>query len=596
MLAINLISSARNLDSEFRYLTIRLRLERQRLINWSSEIGLLSYLEGAENSTSNSLLGLSRQQVLDTLLQIQATALEFIKDKNKYKNLVPDEDASNFLNVEKLMLHVGDWSLEHFPDASPIFKRPGISIPLLQELPKRLRWASCDKDRYSKLITRFRGLNDALIDLADSDARRAIREATRETNTNVLHLHSKIEELLQLTKALTPDSSPNSPSSSIWSTTSSHASDAESMQQLAEFASFKAVSTTVQSELYVPNRDDPERTSQSRKLKLARSDFYLFDESHKFYDRCEADYSPANGNKQRVWIEWREYDPIYQGRSDLNLNRVDRLAALLCDAKKPDSLRVPHCLGYFDDAAVKANNYRRGRLGFVFQKPTVPNASPISLKHLLQSRSKPLLTDRIALAKALSNCIMSLHSVNWLHKAIRSDNILFFIDDGSFLDYSSLFLSGFGYSRPAYREDMTEQLSENPEHDIYRHPRTHGLGPWEGRQGFKRTFDIYSLGVVLMEIAHWKLISEVLDISDTKTLDAVALRNIQSRLLNEKVHLRTVGSDVGRRFRDATQSCLDPLVALGVEYLDDENDSHVGARISQNFYHRVLRPLEEIRT
>ena len=91
---------------------------------------------------------------------------------------------------------------------------------------------------------------------------------------------------------------------------------------------------------------------------------------------------------------------------------------------------------------------------------------------------------------------MSLHSVNWLHKGLRSHSIVFLSDKDGDVDYACPFLSGFGYARPAFRADMTEIPSQNPEYHMYRHPRMHGLGPWEGRQGFKRTLDMYSLGVV----------------------------------------------------------------------------------------------------
>lgn len=281
---------------------------------------------------------------------------------------------------------------------------------------------------------------------------------------------------------------------------------------------------------------------------------------------------------------------------DLSLSRVDKLASLLCNPQKPRFLRVPHCLGYFDDARSKENNYRRGRLGFVFQKPTAPTASPVSLKHLLQNKTKPLLTDRVALATAIAKCIMSLHSVNWLHKAIRSDNVLFFPEDVSYIDYSCPFLSGFGYARPAFREDMTELPSQNPEHDMYRHPRTHGLGPWEGRQGFKRTFDIYSLGILLVEIANWETIDKVLALPEPSALDDSKLKSIRTDLLDRKTHMKRIGSEAGGRFRDATRSCLGSPVALDIGILDDETNDRVASKISLNFYHRVLKPLEEIRT
>lgn len=573
------------------HLTVRLRLEQQRLYNWSSEIGLLKYLEGEESTPTDCLIGMSRNTVLDTLVQFHAIALDFIKCKDKWGQLVADEDDGGY--SEALKGHAVEWSLNRFPDIMQFLKKPPHSGPLVQGLPSRLKWATSSKERYEKLINKFRELNDVLIDLVDGEARLAIRESTRETNTTILHLHSKIDELVMLTKAWLPDTPITSPTSSP---TRSHFSDVQQRHDLSGLAYFKAVSTLVENNTYFNSCYPVVEGRQLEAIKLARSDIQLFPALDDTSDRCEADYQPVGKLRQRVWVEWREYDPIFEGQPGINPSRIDKLVALLSNPQKPDMLRVPNCLGYFNDARSKENNYRRGRLGFVFEKPTDPTASPVSLRQLLKTRSKPLLTERVALAKAISNCLMSLHTVNWLHKGLRSHNIIFFPEAGSIINYSSPFLSGFGYARPTFREDMTEIPSQNAEHDMYRHPRTHRLGPWEGRQGFKRTFDIYSLGIVLVEIANWQSIDEVLKITDPGSLDDDALAGIQRQLLDTKVYMRNVGANAGARFRNATFSCLDSTAALDVGFLDDETDMHVAAKLSQNFYRRVIKPLEEIQT
>lgn len=330
---------------------------------------------------------------------------------------------------------------------------------------------------------------------------------------------------------------------------------------------------------------------------LEKSDFRIVHRRDDGFNRCEAEYQPSGRPTQRVWIEWRVYDPIHLAQPVLKPSRIDKLVALLSDSKLPELLRVPHCLGYFDDPRCKENNYRRGRLGFVFEKPTAMGGLPISLQQVLKTKPKPLLTERVALAEALAKSLMSLHSVNWLHKGLRSGNIIFFPEGHrDIIDVSCPYLSGFGYARPAFREDMTEVPSQNPEHDMYRHPKTHNLGPWEGRQGFKRTFDIYSLGIILIEIANWQTIDEVLGLGNPKTLADSDLANIQTQLLEDKQFMHGVGANAGAKFKDATLSCLDSQSALGVGFFDDETNVQVAAKLSQCFYQKVLRPLEEIRT
>ena len=110
---------------------------------------------------------------------------------------------------------------------------------------------------------------------------------------------------------------------------------------------------------------------------------------------------------------------------------------------------------------------------------------------------------------------MYLHSVNWLHKGLRSDNILFFnvmsqSDRESInLDYGSPTLSGFDYARPDLPEATSEPFTHNIEHDLYRHPRM--LGHASSRS--RKSDDIYSLGVMLVEIAYWQQIEDIMQLS-----------------------------------------------------------------------------------
>ena len=595
MLAIQLISNAKNMDPDFRYLDIRLRLEQQRLYSWSSEIGLLRYLEGNEDTSNHDVMGTNRSTILDTLLQIQVLAVNFIKCRGKFGDLIPDDGCPE--DMEAPAEDMNEKSISHFPDVMHFLKNQRHSVPSMHGLPKRLKWAAFYKGKYEKLINRLRELNDVLIDLANCNARIAIRQSTKETNMTVLHLHSKIDELVQLIKALLPDSATGLSTSSKAASQYDSSLNTQQKCELAGLAYFKVINTSVENDTYFNPLCPVIEGRELKDIKLARSDIHLMPARSNVCDRCEADYQPVGTFKKRVWIEWREYDPIVRAESSLAINhpsRIDKLVALLSNPQKPDLLRVPHCLGYFDDARSKENDYRKGRLGFVFQKPTTTALSPVSLRQLLEMQIKPLLTDRIILAKAISNCLMCLHSVNWLHKGLRSHNIVFFPEETKTVDYSCPFLSGFGYARPAFRADMTEVPSDHPEFDMYRHPRTHGLGPWEGRQGFKRTFDIYSLGIMLIEIANWESIDKVLMMGEPSTVDAAALAEIQSRLLNEDAYLNSVGSNAGSKYRDATTTCLIGATAFDIGVLDDETNSQVAAKLSRNFYHRVLGPLEDI--
>jgi hypothetical protein len=102
------------------------------------------------------------------------------------------------------------------------------------------------------------------------------------------------------------------------------------------------------------------------------------------------------------------------------------------------------------------------------------------------------------------------------------------------LDLSRPYLSGFDYSRPAQNQDMAEKPPENPAHDLYRHPLAHGNARDSANSGgFKKQYDIYSLGVVLVEIWYWKPISVILGIQDINHVRQSKTSKVRQRLLND---------------------------------------------------------------
>ena len=585
------------MNPEYRYLSLRLRLEQQRLFNWSSEVGLLRYLEEEEATGNYILRGISRSIVLGTLEQIQKLMDDFIKCKDGFGGLV-SEDSN--LDLESVLEKNYEESQVYFPRITDFLRKQKNSTPFVRRLPKRLKWVTFYKEKFEALIRRFRELNDVLIDLVDSDARIAIGRSTRETNTAVLHMHSKMDELANLVRALSPELS--STYSAIDNKEVQYAgySDIQQQHEFAALAYFKAASVDSQDNGSFRLDRQSILNFDYRDMKPPQHDVHHtlgFDELDA---RCEADFHQPNGSHQRVWIEWRDHDSTFRPWADAKktkFSRIEKLVALLCDSHKPDFLRVPRCLGYFEDSKYQAEECRRrGRLGFVFEKP-FPNAgNPVSLRYLVNNERKPLLTDRISLAKVVANSLMSLHSVNWLHKRLSSHNVIFFPDGDGIIDYTSPFLAGFDYARPASRKDMTEIPSQNPEHDMYRHPFTHGFGPWEGRHGYKRTFDIYSLGIVFVEVANWETVDRVLNLGDPKALDDSTLANIQKRLLEENIHIEAVGSNAGHRYRDATRSCLKGASGFDIGVLEDETNECINIKLSSRFFHQVLKRLEEIQT
>lgn len=191
------------MEPEYQYLSVRLRLEEQRLHNWGSETGLLKYADGGECDCIHEIVGLSHTTVVETLMQIHRLIAEFIHCREKCGELVPDETLRGDLETRDACSR--DTDSDRFPDFLQFLRKPSAARLLAKSLPKRLKWAACYRDKYEQLVNKVRDLNDVLIDLVDSDARIAIRRTTQETNTTILHLHNRIEELVQLVKASSLD-------------------------------------------------------------------------------------------------------------------------------------------------------------------------------------------------------------------------------------------------------------------------------------------------------------------------------------------------------------------------------------------------------
>lgn len=296
-----------------------------------------------------------------------------------------------------------------------------------------------------------------------------------------------------------------------------------------------------------------------------------------------------------VWIEWRREEQS-PSTHDPGGNRTEERvrnppATLEMNSNNPHQFCVPHGLGYFYDE-------KRRRFGLVFEKPSrAKHQAPVTLYDLLnrtggKNDTMPSLTDRIAVMRTLSEAVERWHSVNWLHKDLRSANILFFKDAQSGkTDLKSLLISGFHYFRPTARDHMTERPSDDLKADLYRHPFAQRQS---NRSGFKKSHDIYSLGVLLLEIALWKPLDRLLNINLRKIRPETALR-IRETLLGNPQWLRKVKFLSGNTVEQIIRICIDGPVAFDID--DDSNQSNddAEAAFQRAFSREVVARLRDVR-
>ena len=149
----------------------------------------------------------------------------------------------------------------------------------------------------------------------------------------------------------------------------------------------------------------------------------------------------------------------------------------------------------------------------------------IPFYYLLTSKStepNPLLSTHIALCAVSARCFNSFHAVIWLHKALRTDNIIFF-SSPSPPNLSAPFVSGFELSRPSIIDQMTEKPGFDPSKDIYRYPNTQS---GQTDDNYQNSYDFYSLGVVIIEIALWKRVEDIVGLKYLSKAKPCALREM----------------------------------------------------------------------
>lgn len=271
--------------------------------------------------------------------------------------------------------------------------------------------------------------------------------------------------------------------------------------------------------------------------------------------RAMANYQPKHGKKQGRIGGVRNFDSgLTQYTRDATVKCASNLAQIMASQMHRDptnTFRKLDCAGYF---------VTDERVGYVFELPrnTNPSSNPRSLLSLLyeggvaeddrEDIDKPPLEQRYALSKALCKCIYYLHASELVHKGIRSDNILFFRREGDRMDHvrlEELYITGFDHSRLDGLDDLTitkTTLSTNE--GRYRHL---GFYTSTSRRSTK-IHDLYSLGLVLLEIAHWWKLKSL--VRDQTGDDMISFIRDEYGLVSERDQL------MGTRYRDAVERCI----------------------------------------
>tara|TARA_R110002003_G_scaffold228_16_gene16714 strand:- start:10075 stop:11808 length:1734 start_codon:yes stop_codon:yes gene_type:complete len=294
-----------------------------------------------------------------------------------------------------------------------------------------------------------------------------------------------------------------------------------------------------------------------------------------------------------VLVEWKLVDPAQCPPNDsrsmykmMLKHRIENLARLLKAEYKPVELRTLSCIGVVTRHLVD----EKLEHGLVFK---VPGTTHQCLSQIIEGTGYDLdAGDWYRIARSVSRALLYMHLAGWLHKGIRSDNILFFAEtDGSF-SYDKPFIVGFEYSREASALAQTEGVTDDFEFNLYRHPDVQGLpaaaqsatsSSSANRIPFDYPHDQYSLGILLLELGLRESIKSIQQRA-CQIPGYVGHSPVEFRDHILEHDVPKLASTMGKGYRDATKLCLTGGL------VPTESRS-----IQERFYLQIVRVLDDYR-
>jgi hypothetical protein len=183
-----------------------------------------------------------------------------------------------------------------------------------------------------------------------------------------------------------------------------------------------------------------------------------------------------------VYVECLRYQPDKEGFLDSTLKRRFQEISSLLNQANDQEFHVLHCRN-FAEVQVPEPEFQ-----LIFDLPSNNAKKPISLNALIASSTgkKPSLGARFRLCHELAQSLSLLHSVGWIHRSIRSENILFFNVDARKDELNEPYLCGFEACR--LEDDFsTGPWDDSPDRNVYRHPDRWGIP----KKTFTKYHDIY---------------------------------------------------------------------------------------------------------
>ncbi|KAI9769330.1 MAG: hypothetical protein M1839_003753 [Geoglossum umbratile] len=304
-----------------------------------------------------------------------------------------------------------------------------------------------------------------------------------------------------------------------------------------------------------------------------------------------------------VLIEYAPFDPIYATTMIFpSLSRLESLAESLHqsgESPRSTSFRVLNLLGYFEDPS-------GARYGLVYELPhtiyrgpstfvdnnNLESLKPVSLLSVLEAGTPPgpsptailvpSLEDRFRLAFNLANTVLLLHAKGTKHRDIKSSNVILFTTAPNEAaqspgerrkpDLRNPYLASFD----VFSEYDLATAQESHVSNIYRHPNDPLISRADANRENISSFDLYGLGMVLLEIGLWMPLKSFWKMKYTPGI-------FKSRI--ENIYAKKLASKCGSFYMKAVEFCL-------MAPDSERPGSLQGAASEMAYYWNVVKRLE----
>ena len=618
---------------------LQLIIEYNRILAWGKAAGLVDVAEG---STLATTLGAEATELVAIVARIQWLLAEFRDLNARYGNeLNPyngtegkavaeikatDEDVVK--QVSSLAVSYEAKKRDHrrrWGRIQNFLERAGHNVKDVATQPRRVRWVKIDEEAFKGLLQDLHVLTERLHELMRDHREKRIDDITAKTYREMILARNNIGDLKDMLDAV---GSLIHTSANTRREKDAHRND-RTLQDLVQLKKISRTSEAILARLAQDSALDVQKSLDDVGISVHKysgdemADYFSWGEDPEGLRRPRGALSTDDGDIP-VWVEWKTFGdiPVGHPKDKETALRTVALAEML-HIQKPASLHTPECIGFFDDREVSGVD----RYAWIFKMPEGSDydTEVVSLYNILGNETyKPSLSQRVSMATKLCSTVLNLHAVNWLHKGIFSENVIFHFDGATMDEKGNIVnlgmynpekpvLSGFEFSRPD--GSHTTAREANPLWDLYRWPGIQRQPPTE--RNSRKTYDLYSLGLVLLEIAHWKTLHQILllgeeggDDKNSKTKD-VPLK--ESKLVRDWL-LGIQGADrfakanksnpvselrnlMGDRYWKIVERCLwaHDEKGFGVAELEDQsNDSRVGTLLQEAFTVHVVEELEAI--